>query len=290
MAISHTLERFGKSSRARLKMAGYGHFLMASLLGAALCSCAAVKTTGTYSLSGSPVTYMSSGHGQPVVVFESGWGNGKEVWDQIVPAIERTHAIFAYDRPGYGGSAGVAGTRDPCTVATEEHNLLHSMGIAPPYILVGHSIGGLYQYVYTKLYPQDVAGVVLVDPTAPGHLGRLKREVPKLLALVSTVKLSFNDTVKHEFDDMDVCLDRIDTATPLSVPAHVLRRTRFDLIELGAFEQMEHRNTETWGRLAGRPADVIANSGHYIQKDRPQTVIDAIAAVSREISQRSKTE
>jgi len=52
---------------------------------------------------------------------------------------------------------------------------------------------------------------------------------------------------------------------------------------------MEHRNTEYGGRLAGRPAELVANSGNYIQTERPQVVIDAIAAVSREISQRSKT-
>jgi len=266
-----------------------GRLLVVGLLSAAQCSCTSVKATGTYSLSGSPITYTSGGQGEPVVVFETGLGNSKEVWDLVLPAVERTHAVFAYDRPGYGGSAPVAGHRDACTVATEEHSLLHSKGIAPPYILVGHSIGGLYEYVYTKLYPQDVMGVVLVDPTPPGHLARMQREAPEDLAAMTEGIRALNDTERREWDDMDACLEQIDTTTPLSVPVRVLVETRREPTRSDAFGQMMQRNHQYWGRLAGRPAEEVAGSGHFIQRERPQSVIDAIAAVSREISPHSKT-
>jgi len=248
---------------------------------AVLCACATVRTTGSYSLSGKPITYASGGKGSPTVVFESGLGNGKEVWGRVLPAIERTHQVFAYDRPGYGGSRSVPGMRDPCTVAAEERNLLRSVGIMPPYILVGHSIGGLYQYVYAKLYPQDVAGVVLVDPTHPGWRQALQRDAP-MSASLGHALTRIDETQRREWDNMDDCPSRIDTTTPLHIPARVLVVDKFGPLSLG-IKDLYRKLSPDWSRLAGVEVEMVSGSGHYIQNERPQAVIDAIAAVSTSI-------
>ncbi|MBK7417536.1 MAG: alpha/beta hydrolase [Dechloromonas sp.] len=62
--------------------------------------------------------------------------------------------MFAYDRPGYGSNPASNTPRDPCTIATELRDQLRSAGLPPPYVLVGHSLGGLYQYVFARLYPE----------------------------------------------------------------------------------------------------------------------------------------
>jgi pimeloyl-ACP methyl ester carboxylesterase len=246
---------------------------------AVLCACATVRTTGYHSLSGKPITYAAGGNGSPAVVFESGLGDGKEVWGRVMPAIARTNQVFAYDRPGYGGSRSVAGTRDPCTVAAEEHDLLRSVGIAPPYILVGHSVGGLYEYVYAKLYPQEVAGVVLVDPTHPQWRQALQREAP-LLAALGHALTRVDNTQKREWDNMDDCLSGIDTTTPLHIPARVLVGTRYLSPLHLAIKDLANRSSADWSRLAGTQVEPVPGSGHYIEKDRPQAVIGAIAEVS----------
>ena len=60
-------------------------------------------------------------------------------------------AVFAYDRPGYAGNPASEAPRDPCTVAAELRAQLRTAGLQPPYVLVGHSLGGLYQYVFARL-------------------------------------------------------------------------------------------------------------------------------------------
>jgi len=248
---------------------------------AALSACAMVSTTGSYSLAGKPITYALGGQGTPTVVFEAGLGDGKEVWRLVMPTIARTNQVFAYDRPGYGGSRSVAGMRDPCTIAAEERELLRSVGIMPPYLLVGHSIGGLYQYVYAKLYPEDVAGVVLVDPTHPLWRQTLQQGTPMLAALGHALT-SIDSTQKREWDNMDDCLSRIDMTTPLHVPAHVLAAGRFSPLAF-AIRDVARQNSADWSRLAGTQVEVVPGSAHYIEKERPEAVIGAITAVSAAI-------
>jgi pimeloyl-ACP methyl ester carboxylesterase len=248
-----------------------------------LSGCTTVRTTGIIPLSGAPITYTLQGSGGPTVVFEAGMGDGKEVWARVMPTIESTHQVFAYDRPGYGGSRSVPGARDPCTIAAEERNLLRAVGVKPPYLLVGHSIGGLYQYVYAKLYPEDVAGVVLVDPTHPGWKQSLRKEEPHIAAIGHALS-RIDVAVRREFDDMDDCLSRIDTNTPLQIPARVLVQDKLHgpLIILGGNDLYERESTD-WSRLAGSQVEIVRGSAHYIQRDRPQAVIDAIGAVSSSI-------
>jgi len=247
-----------------------------------LSGCTTVRTTGITSVSHAPITYTLQGRGGPTVVFESGLGDGKEVWGRVMPTIESTHQVFAYDRPGYGGSRSVAGARDPCTVAAEERNVLRSVGIMPPYLLVGHSIGGLYQYVYAKLYPEDVAGVVLVDPTHPGWKQVLGKELPYLAALGHAFT-RIDGTWRREWDDMDACLSRIDTNMPLQMPARVLVVDKLrGLFSPWGGDQYERARAD-WSRLAGTQVQIVSGTTHYIQKDRPQAVIDAVVAVSASI-------
>src|SRR3569833_2972125 len=229
-------------------------------------ACTTVEVTGPYSPSGTPIAYSMAGTGSPTVVFESGLGNGKTVWSDVMRAVKRTNQVFAYDRPGYGLSRRVVSPREPCAIAAEERNLLRTLGLMPPYILVGHSVGGLYQYVYAKLYQQDVAGIVLVDPTHPGYLLTLCCEAGSATAIVRAlldVPVFSNGAAKGEFDQMDDCLAQIDTNTPLNIPARVLVRNRFDIskFEFGQFAAMYFRLSADWSRLAGVQVERIS-SGH----------------------------
>ncbi|MES2606784.1 MAG: alpha/beta fold hydrolase, partial [Pseudomonadota bacterium] len=86
---------------------------------------------------------------------------------------------IAYDRAGTGGSSDGALPRDGRQAALELHAALQNSGVPPPYVLVGHSLGGLYVRIYAAMYPQEVAALVLVDPSLhddvevdPGILAR----------------------------------------------------------------------------------------------------------------------
>jgi pimeloyl-ACP methyl ester carboxylesterase len=107
---------------------------------------------------------VEKGQGGPSVVFESGFGATSLNWTEIQDALaEHVHTV-AYDRCGLGWSSEPVSERIPSHIAAELRSLLHAAGVQPPYVLVGHSFGGLVMQRFALDYPGEVAGVVLVDP------------------------------------------------------------------------------------------------------------------------------
>lgn len=107
----------------------------------------------------------SSREGQPTVVLVGGLGDSLEVWSQVQPAVASFARVVSYDRAGLGQSEADSAPPTPRRIATQLHALLHNAGIQPPYVLVGHSIGGPHVRMFAGLYPGEVAGLVFVDPT-----------------------------------------------------------------------------------------------------------------------------
>jgi pimeloyl-ACP methyl ester carboxylesterase len=110
--------------------------------------------------------------GSPTVILESGQANALSIWGWVQPGASQSTQVCAYDRAGIGWSDARPEPRDGNEVARELHALLHNAGIAPPYVLAGHSLGGLYVRAYAAQYPGDVAGVVLVDAEHPDQWTR----------------------------------------------------------------------------------------------------------------------
>ena len=108
-----------------------------------------------------------TGSGSPTVVLEPGAGMSSPTLGWIAPAVARETRVCVYDRAGRGWSDPTNTTQDAEQVATDLHALLHRAGELGPYVLAGHSFGGLYTLTYAAQYPTDVAGMVLIDSTAP---------------------------------------------------------------------------------------------------------------------------
>ena len=104
------------------------------------------------------------GTGSPTVVFDSGLSDWSSTWALIQPTVARTTRACSYDRPGMGYSDPSPLPRTPQAAVEDLHNLLERGGISGPLVLVGHSLGGFYVKLYARTYPQQVAGLVLVDP------------------------------------------------------------------------------------------------------------------------------
>jgi pimeloyl-ACP methyl ester carboxylesterase len=113
---------------------------------------------------GSKLYLFEMGAGEPTVLFEAGFGATHLNWRGIQEAIAESALTVAYDRSGLGWSSRCRTTRIPGNIAPELHQMLHRAGFKPPFILVGHSFGGLVMRRYALLYPDEVAGVVLIDP------------------------------------------------------------------------------------------------------------------------------
>ena len=103
------------------------------------------------------------GEGSPVVVLESGLGESSYYWAPIVERVVPTTTVCTYDRAGRGGSEGAASPQDGLSVAKDLHTLLAASGHEGPYLLVGHSTGGVYVRIFAATFPDEVAGMVLLD-------------------------------------------------------------------------------------------------------------------------------
>src|SRR5215203_2729080 len=103
------------------------------------------------------------GQGSPTVVLDAGSGGFSAHWVRVQRQVSGTTRVCAYDRAGMGWSEMGPDPRDAKQITSELHTLLGKAGIKGPYVLVGHSLGGVSMQTYAHRYPDEVAGVVLVD-------------------------------------------------------------------------------------------------------------------------------
>jgi pimeloyl-ACP methyl ester carboxylesterase len=100
-------------------------------------------------------------------VLLNGLGETSPLWARVQPAVAATSRVCAYDRAGQGWSDNSSNPADATTAATDLHKLLTAAGESGPFVLAGHSSGGVHALTYTHLYPTEVAGVVLLDSASP---------------------------------------------------------------------------------------------------------------------------
>lgn len=108
-----------------------------------------------------------SGTGSPTVVIDAGWGDWSTAWADVQSEVARNTRVCTYDRAGIGWSEAGPQPRDAEQFAKELHTLLQNGRIPGPYIMAGHSLGGLPVRVFTGMYPSEIAGVVLMDSMTP---------------------------------------------------------------------------------------------------------------------------
>lgn len=113
------------------------------------------------------------GAGRPAVIFESGFTGGLFLWQPTQGEISKHTLTLSYERAGLGRSDPGPDPRSAEQIAHELHALLVAKAIAPPYILVGHSAGGMFVRVFAHLYPDEIAGLVLADPATEDEYERL---------------------------------------------------------------------------------------------------------------------
>jgi pimeloyl-ACP methyl ester carboxylesterase len=112
----------------------------------------------SYDIGGRTLNLFCSGSGNPAVIIDTGAGEPGYSWSHIQPELARVTRACWYDRAGTGWSEAGPYPRDSEAIARDLHELLQRAGVSPPYVLAGHSFGGLNVRVYSRLYPDDVAG------------------------------------------------------------------------------------------------------------------------------------
>lgn len=126
-------------------------------------------------IGGRSLNIYCAGQGSPAVILESGAGAPGYSWMAVQPQVAQFTRVCWYDRAGYGWSDPGPYPRSSRAIANDLHDLLHAAAIPPPYVLVGASFGGFNVRVYNGLYPEEVAGVVLVDAAHEDESARAPR-------------------------------------------------------------------------------------------------------------------
>jgi len=253
------------------------------------------------------------GHGGATVVLVGGYHTAANVWSARVPGSDRTPVlpgvgrfahVCAYDRPGTLRNVGLVSRSDPVPMprttrdgVRELHSLLRAADLPGPYVLVGHSLGGMIVRQYASTYPHQVAGLVLVDALNE----RLARELgPQYWATYVAFQYvpvpgfeDYRDAEVFDFAASARQLRRVASARPLraDLPVYVLSKGQsfgvpddqlgFPLAALDA----AWRKAQDWlARLVPHTPHVIAtDSGHDIHVNDPQLVIKAIRNVLRRV-------
>jgi pimeloyl-ACP methyl ester carboxylesterase len=233
------------------------------------------------SVEGRTIRMLVGGRGEATVVFENGLGGPLELWGKVQPDVSRFARTVTYDRAGVGLSDEGPPLRHGRHIAADLHGALRSAGIAPPYVLVGASLGGPYARIYAGMYPDDVAGMVLVDPTPDSESVDAAAGLPELESLPDTLNQSRASRIP-----IGVPVFLIDAMAPLDVPfaTDAIRAARMrSRVEIEA-ESLEYRQwLET---IPGSRLIVTSRSGHNVAQEQPELVVDTIRQAVDEAARR----
>lgn len=222
--------------------------------------------------------------GKPSVLFLAGLGDSCESWNVVQERISQMTSTFSYDRSGVGKSepASPAMPRTCRDLVQELFELLAGIPVHPPYIVVGHSFGGLVARLFASLYPELVSGIVLVD-AAPEYKELFYEKVlPKKLISGNRAYLE-NPLLNRERIDKERSYQEMANYSRQSdIPLSVITRGLPDVQGVADWPheeilRMEQRLQAEFMRLSTSNKQRIATrSGHYIHHDEPEIVIEEI--------------
>lgn len=227
------------------------------------------------------LTLRHGGNGG-VVVFEGGSRNTLDKWGTVPAQIARDATVFAYHRPGYGNSEAVATARDGRTIVEELRTVLRHQGLPPPYVLVGHSLGGLYVQLFARLYPEEVKGLVLVDALYPGMVKK-SEDFPLTTRLLG--RLATSRTVWREIEQIDATGAMV-LELPAAVGLPVVRLVNQPVsktavgVDFGAF-RLDRATRDSVEALYPAAHKVVVDSSHQMALTSPEVVVDAIREILR---------
>jgi pimeloyl-ACP methyl ester carboxylesterase len=141
--------------------------VVVTVVGTIVATRAEAQETRTVSINGRPMEVRVGGRDRPgpTVVLEAAFAESLKTWDSVFNTLTTVAPTFAYSRAGLGGSTFDGVTPTPAHVAEQLHQLLAAAGMKPPYVLVGHSWGGLLARMFAAKFPGEVKGMVYIDPT-----------------------------------------------------------------------------------------------------------------------------
>ncbi len=303
-------------------MTGFRRGLVALVLAAMPAAAAPVVDPGVQFArlpDGRALAFRCTGAGTPTVLLDGGWGASSLAWSKVQRLVAPTTRVCSYDRAGMGLSDPGPAPRDGAAIARDLDEALRAAHIAGPFVVVGHSAGGLYVRLFADRRPADVVGMVLVDPSVDHQDRRLSAVfgpgAGSVAGLRARSAACLAAATAHALPSVDPQLARCDAATPVATWATevaeldslwgatsdevVAGRSSYGALPLivltagdtnAALPEPARRVADrVWAGLHDEIAEhstvgvrrTVAGTGHLIPKDRPDAVAAAIAEVIR---------
>src|SRR5687768_3684140 len=242
------------------------------------------------------------GEGSPSVILEHGMATESGSWAVVQGAVARFTRVCAFDRAGRGTSDPAPVPRTSEDMVADLHALLQNANVPRPYILVGNSLGGFNARLFAHKYPDEVAGLVLVDSMHADQFAQIEKVLPPETPNDPEEFKAFRQSFTRDYKDPAKNPEGYDQLTsheqgravtslgdlPMIVLAASEYRMRIPDPQFGAFMQnMWHDLQRDLASLSTKGKFVaVEGSGHFIQIDKPQAVIDAIREVIEQVSGR----
>jgi len=224
----------------------------------------------------------SRSKGEPAVIFEAGLGDPSETWRAVATEMATSTQIIRYDRAGLGRSPAAAALPSAMEIASQLHDALVSVHIEPPYVLVSHSAGAWYALVFAGQHPDEVKGLVLVDPTPPNFFNEIaslqndleRREFTSSMARYET---NASPARRAEWQSRDEAARQAEEAAlPKGMPVVIITAAAPQPGRSPAITRYWRDQHERMTRTTSNGRLVVANSGHYVQLEQRRIVVREI--------------
>lgn len=234
------------------------------------------------------IYYKYYKNGAPTVLFEAGLGDDNNTWKEIQDNISLITTTFSYDRAGVGKSGGIFITRTGMDIVQDLSTLITKKQLDPPFLLVGHSFGGLISRLFASINPDNVAGMILIDAAHE------KKEISFQKVLTDNQKVKIKKYLENPALN-DEKIDKVKTFKQIlkykrqfTFPLTIIIRGLAKCYGSGWPEEklleIEQKLQLDFNKLSKLSKTVIAkNSGHYIHKDEPGLVIKEIRQMVNKI-------
>ncbi|HPG41608.1 MAG TPA: alpha/beta hydrolase [bacterium] len=208
------------------------------------------------------------GQGNITVVFESGMSDSIENWQSIPDSIAKIAKVFLYDRPGIGKSDSATTPRTLPNHVKELHDLLNYENIHPPYVFVGHSLGGFITRYYISQHPEQVKGLLLLDPAAEAWWYQMSaKELQEYKKGGDEVYRSRPRGQQQEWEEF---LPNMEYMRNLKIPEQI----PVILISASAWEWYKYHKKIIKGHKNSKHVELTGS--HYIHQDHPDKTIQYI--------------
>ncbi|AXF84477.1 Soluble epoxide hydrolase [Ephemeroptericola cinctiostellae] len=240
-----------------------------------------LPATKLYEIGDTTFEYVTAGVGEPSVVLINGSGGPMEGWHRVFSALSETTTTFAYNRPGLGRSTKPLHPQTSGVMVEDLRNLLLAVSVPRPWVLVGHSFGGLVANHFARLHPNDIAGIVMLEATAPDDVSHLKlyeNALQRSFAWVANHLFPLNPN--HETLHALKSVSEIACAPDFPLlPLRILTGTKPAMAWATNSEMLALRAKHQESLAGLSPLGVqlqASKSGHFPQFTEPNLVISAI--------------